>query len=253
MALKCSTGLRNFLTGEGSFRKAFEDAVLKIYSGVAPASPDDAETGTLLAKITKSSGTVAAGERGTPRLYQIEISGTPDAGDVVKLLVDGAAYDYTLLAEDNTLAKVAIKVARMLNDIPYLDAVPVGDTGFLHVKGRIDGLDLTIAENTSTGITVAVTAKQAAVRPNTLQFGAPASGVISKNADIWSGLGIAPGGTAGYFRLVTSQDTGAQSTTEVRLQGNVSTSGAELNLSNLAIVAGATQTIDGCEFTLPIS
>jgi hypothetical protein len=253
MALKCSTGLRNFLTGEGSFRKAFEDAVLKIYSGVAPASPDDAETGVLLARITKSSGAVAGGERGTPRLYQIEISGVPDVGDIVKLLVDGQAYNYTLVAGDDTVAKVAIKVARMLNDIPYIDAVPVGDTGFLHVKGRIDGLDLTIAENTSTGITVTVTAKQAASRPNTIQFGAPAAGVISKNADIWSGLGIAPGGTAGYFRLVTSQDTGALSTTEVRLQGNISTSGAELNLSNLTIVTGATQTIDGCDLTLPIS
>ncbi len=252
MALKCSTGLRNFLTGEGSFRKAFEDAVLKIYSGVAPASPDDAETGVLLAKITKSSGAVAASDRGTPRLYQIEISGVPDAGDIVKLLVDGVAYDYTLLAGDDTLAKVAIRVARILNDIPYIDAIPVGDTGFLHVKGRIDGLDLTIAENTSTGITVTVTAKQAAVRPNTLQFAAPVDGVISKNGDIWSGVGIAPGGVAGYFRLVTSEDTGGASDTEVRLQGNISTSGAELNLSNLNIVAGATQTIDGCEFTLPI-
>jgi len=66
MALKCSTGLRNFLTGEGSFRKAFEDAVLKIYSGVAPASPDDAETGVLLVKITKSSGAVAAGTGALP-------------------------------------------------------------------------------------------------------------------------------------------------------------------------------------------
>jgi len=68
----------------------------------------------------------------------------------VKLLVDGAAHNYTLAADDNTLPKAAAKVARMLNDIPYIDAVPVGDTGFLHVKGRIDGLDLTIAENTST-------------------------------------------------------------------------------------------------------
>ena len=56
MALKYSTGLRNFLVGEGSLRKAFEDAVLNIYSGAAPATADDAPLGVLLAKITKASG-----------------------------------------------------------------------------------------------------------------------------------------------------------------------------------------------------
>jgi hypothetical protein len=59
MALKYSTGLRNFLVGEGSLRKVFEDAVLNLYSGAAPATADDAPLGVLLAKITKASGAVA--------------------------------------------------------------------------------------------------------------------------------------------------------------------------------------------------
>ena len=57
--LKYSTGLRNFLEGEGSLRKAFEDAVLNIYSGAAPANAGDAPLGAFLAKITKASGAVA--------------------------------------------------------------------------------------------------------------------------------------------------------------------------------------------------
>ena len=38
MALKLSAGLRNFLLGEGNIRKAFEDGILNIYSGAAPAN-----------------------------------------------------------------------------------------------------------------------------------------------------------------------------------------------------------------------
>jgi hypothetical protein len=59
MALKCCTGLRNFLAGEGSLRKVFEDAVLNICSRAAPTNGDDAPLGVLLAKITKTSGVVA--------------------------------------------------------------------------------------------------------------------------------------------------------------------------------------------------
>ena len=61
MALKYSTGLRNFLVGEGFLRKAFEDGVLNIYSGAAPENADEAPTGVLLARITKASGALSAG------------------------------------------------------------------------------------------------------------------------------------------------------------------------------------------------
>jgi hypothetical protein len=59
MALKYSTGLRNFLAGDGSLRKAFEDAVPNIHSRAAPSNADDAPLRVLLAKITKTSGAVA--------------------------------------------------------------------------------------------------------------------------------------------------------------------------------------------------
>ena len=77
MALKYSTGLRNFLVGEGPLRKAFEDGVLNICSGAAPAGADDAPTGVLLAKITKASGALAAGARSTSS--SPATSGTPGA------------------------------------------------------------------------------------------------------------------------------------------------------------------------------
>lgn len=256
MALKISTGLRNYLTGEGSLRKALEDAVLKIYSGTAPATADAAETGVLLATITKSSGAVTSGDRSTPRVYKILIgSYTTGHTFLVAVTVDGVGpttYTYTAVSADDSVIKVAAKVARMLNDIPQLRAVPSLADGNLYVQCDIDGLDVTLADPGGGSGTLTVTALQSASRVNTLQLGAPAAGVIAKNSDIWSGVAVASG-TAGYFRVVTSADSGSSSSTDVRMQGNVSTSGADLNLSNLNIVSGATQTIDTFELTLPVS
>jgi hypothetical protein len=251
MALKLSTGLRNFLIGEGCLRKAFEDGILNIYSGTSPTEADDAETGVLLARISKSSGVVAANARSTPKLCTVTISGTPDAGDVVKLDIDGTNYQYTLAAADDSVAKVALKVARMLNDSPHVDAIATGSTGVIYVQSRIAGVDFTLTEETSTGITVAVSADIVAnIAVDTLKLGVPVLGVISKNADTWSDVALATG-TAGYFRLVTSQDLGTDNATDLRIQGTVSTSGADLNMSNINIVSGATQTIDTFTLTEP--
>ncbi len=79
---------------------------------------------------------------------------------------------------------------------------------------------------------------------------AAVSGVLSKNADIWSGVASATG-TASYFRLVVNSDTGVLSTTEIRMQGTVGTSGADINMSSVSIVSGATQTVDTWDLTMP--
>lgn len=81
---------------------------------------------------------------------------------------------------------------------------------------------------------------------------AAVAGVLSKNADIWSGVAGATG-TASYFRLVVNTDTGVLSTTEIRMQGTVGTSGADINMSAVSIVSGATQTIDTWDLTMPAS
>ena len=64
MALRLSTALRNaILTGgtTGGFKGAMSYGIIYIYSGSQPASADDAETGTLLAKITLASGAFTSG------------------------------------------------------------------------------------------------------------------------------------------------------------------------------------------------
>ena len=77
------------------------------------------------------------------------------------------------------------------------------------------------------------------------------AGSIPKTAaEVWSGVNVATA-TASYYRHVGSSDTGALSTTEPRVQGLIATSGAELNLTSVALSNGATQTIDFYSITLP--
>ena len=78
------------------------------------------------------------------------------------------------------------------------------------------------------------------------------AGVLSKDANVWSGVASATG-TATHFRLVVNTDTGVLSTTEIRMQGTIGTSGADLNMSSVAIVSATTQTVDTFDLTMPAS
>jgi hypothetical protein len=258
MALKLSTGLRQFFVGEGCLRKAFEDGILNIYSGAAPADADVAATGVLLAKITKASGAVVASARSTPQIGLITIaSHAPGETFIINVTVDGVGptgYTFTNTPDAGAgAADVAKKVAEMLNDIPQLSAIASGSDGNIYVASRLAGVGFTIANGGGTGTISALTSEVvAAVALNTLRLGLPAAGVIAKTADVWSGVAL-QNGTAGYFRLVTNLDDALLSTTQLRIQGNVSTSGAELNLTNINFAAGATQTIDTFQLTEPVS
>ena len=87
---------------------------------------------------------------------------------------------------------------------------------------------------------------------NGLGWATSAGGVITKDTDVWSMVGLSPGGTAGWFRLMgNATDDLASSTTLARLDGSVAQSGGDLNLSSTLIVTGATTTIDVFSFTLP--
>lgn len=69
------------------------------------------------------------------------------------------------------------------------------------------------------------------------------NGVVTKDADAWRGTATATG-VATFFRLVRSYDTGAASTSEIRVQGSVGVSGADLNLSSTTITSGQIYTLD---------
>lgn len=82
---------------------------------------------------------------------------------------------------------------------------------------------------------------------------AAVGGVIAKkSSEIWSGVNAA-GGVATYYRHIAPGDTGAASTTEARVQGTIAVAGADMNLTNTTLSAGATQTSDFYTLNLPTS
>jgi hypothetical protein len=87
---------------------------------------------------------------------------------------------------------------------------------------------------------------------NGLEFDPAVGGTVTKKAaDSWKFSGSAVG-TAGWFRFVgNAADNGAQSVTAVRMDGSIGTTGADLNLSNIAIIVGAPSTVDQFTFTIP--
>ena len=87
---------------------------------------------------------------------------------------------------------------------------------------------------------------------NGLNFDAPIGGVVSKNAAVpWCYTGLASG-TAGWFRLMgNASDNLGASTTLSRMDGSLSTTGADLNMSNTSLAVGTPGTIDVFQFTIP--
>lgn len=85
---------------------------------------------------------------------------------------------------------------------------------------------------------------------NGLTFAAASGGAVSKSG-VWSFNGVAVG-TAGWFRLKgNATDAGGASTTLPRMDGSIAVSGADLNLSNIAIAVSSPVTVDTFTWTQP--
>lgn len=86
---------------------------------------------------------------------------------------------------------------------------------------------------------------------NGINFGEVSSGILSKEAgETWSGVGVA-NGTAGWFRIYDNAYTAGASSSAIRLDGAVATSGAQFNMTNTTVSTGATSTVDSVQLTLP--
>ena len=80
---------------------------------------------------------------------------------------------------------------------------------------------------------------------------AAVANVLEKTAaQTWSGTNVASG-TASFCRLELASDTGAASSTEIRVQGDVGIAGKFLNLSSVSLTAAAVQVVDYLSITMP--
>lgn len=73
---------------------------------------------------------------------------------------------------------------------------------------------------------------------------AAAAGLLQKSAaQVWKGT-VANAGLATWFRFVTASDTGASSTSELRVQGTVGIAGTDMQITNPNLVGAAEQKVD---------
>ncbi len=252
MALKFTTGLRDYMLGKGSARQAFEDCKLIIYPGTAPSSPNSAATGTPLVTLTKSAVNTTL-RRGWGEIIKVLVTSDAAAGTWgFTCTVDGGSVTtatYTNTPDAGLAADVAVRLVALFTDIG-LRACATGQDGYVYVMGH-DNQALTVA--LAGGMTGTVTITDAQYTQDTndcLRMTAPSAGAMTKDtSQTWSGVATATG-TAGYFRLVTHTDTGGAVATELRVQGSAAAAGGELAMGNVNIVTGQTQTCSTFTLTM---
>jgi hypothetical protein len=255
MALRFSTGIRNFLNEQGSVKQALNNGKIFIYTGTQPTLADDAASGTLLAIITKSSGALT---EEVQSVGSVALTGGA-SGSINTLTVNSIAILDVTVPFNGTLAQTATDLAAAINNNPKnLLFIAEASSTTVNIKGKL-GLGATpngwVVASTATTITKTDTNMASGVDAvNGVTFGDSAAGTLVKATDeTWSGVGLAAG-TAGWFRFEGAiADTEASDTAGAfnRLDGNISTSGANLNMSSTTVAIGATQTISTFNLTVP--
>jgi hypothetical protein len=255
MTLRYSTGLRNHLAAGGSFKRAFQNGRIEIYTGSQPANADAAATGTLLCTITNSSGAHTAEVRATGT---ITISGS--AGSVDTVTIDGDAIIDAAVPWNTSTTQTAADLAQAINDYESHLGVSATSSGAvvtvyapLGAGAAFNSSDLATTVTTLTATPVDFTGGVTAV--NGLKFGSESAGTIAKLASqVWEGTNVA-GGTAGWYRMYGSvADAGTLDSlaATIREDGAISTSGQQLNFTgSTTVTAAAKTTINAWSRTVP--
>lgn len=265
MALRFSPALQNFIAAEGSWKDAFDEGSIEIYTGTQPATPDLAVTGTLLATLTSSAGAKTNEVRATGVLT---LSGTT-SGSVDTLTLLGVELMGSSTAYNTSLTQTAADVALKINRNPKNKLVVATSSGAVitltahrGIGTLLNSAALTITSTTLTSAVTSTTfgsgtggsaAGVDAVNGLKMDYNA-AAGVLTKDStQTWSGTAVATG-TAGWFRYKSSVvDANALDSSAVflRMDGNIATSGANLNMSSTSVTSGALQTLSTFSFTVP--
>jgi hypothetical protein len=255
MSLRYSTGYRNGLLQNRSFRELFNDGVIRIFSGSQPASADTGATGTLLVTITRAAGTFSVSVLSGRQTDWVDVTaGT--ATETYTITINGTTYTYTMAGGDDASA-IARGLAKLVRDCHIVNALPSIRTtqkGIV-IEARCAGESYTVAVSTTASVgTISWASGYANSRLNGFLFGSASAGVIGKESGYsWQGSAVV-GGTAGWFRLSENDDDyDADSTSAVRLDGSVGTSGADLIVGTATLTANGLVTIDTANFTNPSS
>jgi len=255
MALKFSTAGRNFMAAIGSYKDAFQNGRIELYSGAQPATADAAVTGTLLCTITSSSGALT---NEVLSVGTVTLTGGT-SGSVNTLTVNGVEVMGVAVNFNTSLTQTAADIAAQINRYHSYNEYIATSAGAVVSITALPGTGTTpngfVVASTVTTITKTDANLAGGIAgANGLRFDAPSGGAIAKlSTQTWSGVNGATG-TAGWYRRYGSvADAGAVDTNLVfyREDGAISTAGAEFNMSSTALVATATTTIGGSTLTIP--
>lgn len=257
MALRYSVAARNFMAGIGSFKDAFQNGRLEIYTGAQPASPELAATGTLLCVITNASG---AHTPETLSSGSVTLTGGA-SGSVDSITVGGNDILGQSVPFNTSLGQTAQDVAAQINiyhsAVDYIASASGAVVTIAGIPGSGSYFNGDAVVSTTTTITTTDSNMASGVDPvNGLRFGFAASNTISKHANqVWTGVNLASG-TAGWYRFYGSQnDAGGldSNTRYIREDGAIANSGAQVNMVVTSFTAAATSTVASWDRVLPTS
>jgi hypothetical protein len=261
--LYLSTYARNITLHTNTLRDFIVRNCLKmgIYSGAIPASADAGVTGTLLCTITGEGATAKAKQK-------IRFTPAPGSANAAEWNITLNGVKYTFI-DDGTPS-----VAEVCTGLYNLIRAAIGTTSITTPAGKLNipgvygaftltdnatSLDIEAAtEGIAFDYSVSVTGAGAgtgSIATSTitadaygLKFeaaGDVAAGIIEKLAtQNWQGVNAADG-VATHFRIYRDGDDQAvaQGTSNWRVQGQISTAGAELNFRSTTFFAADTTTV----------
>lgn len=255
MALRLSTAMQNFINSLGSYNDALWNGELRIRSGAQPASADAAETGTLLCTITDNA---------QARTAEVLATGTVTltggaAGSVDTVTVNGIDVLGASVPFNGTLDQTATDVAAQINrnkSAPNYTASAAGAVVTIKaLPGTGASVNTFAVSATLTTITASYVNLAGGVSAaNGLKFDYSAAGIAAIYAgQTWAGDNVS-GGVAGWFRYCGSvADAGAldAAAAYLRVDGAISTAGAEMNLNNTTFANLARTTLNTALATVP--
>jgi len=253
MTIRLSTGARNGMASTLGFQGMFNKGYMEIYTGAQPASGDAASTGTKLGVVSVASGALTKETRATG-----SVTITGGATSVATVTVGGLNIIPDGAVPYNTsVNQTASDLCDAINRNGMMEASVSG--AVVTLKGRPGSGVLTGAVSSTGSVTatyVNMGSGISGVAPvNGLTLLPPASGVITKNTQVWSMAGIAVG-TAGWFRLFSSDtaDTGALLSAAPwypRIDGTCGVGSGDAQLSSLSVTVSSPHSIDVFQFTMP--
>jgi hypothetical protein len=244
-----STLFRQFRQKNGCTKQALQGGVLCLYDGVQPTDPDVAPNGNLLVTFTQSSGAHTAE---TLAIGSVTLTGG-SSGSVNQVTVNSEPLLASAVSYSSSLAQTALNLIDAINDQTFRHGYVASSGGTAVVTltapigsgALVNSFVVTASLTTITASYGNMSGGVTAV--NGLTFGESVAGVLSGNGT-WSGVAVATGVPASYRFARSAADAASATPSGPRIDGSVSSSGADLNFTPNQAVSGVTMTITASSF-----